>query len=57
MSDEIISGKQLEFLRKAVEIETTDANAAGMVGYQARLWAHATREPSRNGSGLMAVCV
>ena len=39
MSDEIISGKQLEFLRKAVEIETTDAKAAGMVGYQARLWA------------------
>ena len=39
MSAELISGKQVEFLRKAVEIETTDAKAAGMVGYQARLWA------------------
>lgn len=35
----LISGRQLELLRKAVEIEDVDAQAAGMVGYQARLWA------------------
>ena len=35
----LISGRQLEMLRKAVEIEEQDAKAAGMVGYAARLWA------------------
>ncbi len=35
----LISGKQLEFLRQAVEIEQADAKAVGMVGYSARLWA------------------
>jgi hypothetical protein len=35
----LISGKQLELLKKAVEIEQIDAKAAGMVGYQGRLWA------------------
>ncbi len=42
MTDEqskLISGKQLEFLRQAVEIEQVDAKAVGMVGYLARLWA------------------
>ncbi len=35
----LISGKQLELLRRAVEIEDIDAQVAGMVGYSARLWA------------------
>ncbi len=35
----LISGRQLELLRKAVEIEDVDARAVGMVGYTARLWA------------------
>lgn len=34
----LISGKQLDLLRQAVEIEQIDAKAVGMVGYQARLW-------------------
>ena len=56
----LISGKQLELLKKAVEIEQTDAKAVGMVGYQARLWAQVSlpyRDPGtipewvrRNGS-------
>ncbi len=56
----LISGKQLDLLRKAVEIETVDAKAVGMVGYQARLWAQVSlpyRDPGdvpkwvrRNGS-------
>ena len=43
----LISGKQLELLKKAVEIEQTDAKAVGMVGYQARLWAQVAL-PYRN---------
>lgn len=43
----MITGKQLELLRKAVEIEQTDAKAVGMVGYQARLWAQVAL-PYRN---------
>ena len=43
----LISGKQLELLNKAVEIEQTDAKAVGMVGYQARLWAQVSL-PYRN---------
>lgn len=56
----LITGKQLELLKKAVEIEQTDAKAVGMVGYQARLWAQVSlpyRDPGtipewvrRNGS-------
>lgn len=56
----MITGKQLELLCKAVEIEQTDAKAVGMVGYQARLWAQVAlpyRDPGtatewvrRNGS-------
>lgn len=43
----LISGKQMELLKKAVEIEQTDAKAVGMVGYQARLWAQVAL-PYRN---------
>ncbi len=43
----LITGKQLELLKKAVEIEQTDAKAVGMVGYQARLWAQVSL-PYRN---------
>lgn len=56
----LISGRQLEFLQKAVEIEQDDAKAVGMLGYQARLWAQVAlpyRDPGetpvwvrRNGS-------
>ncbi len=56
----LISGKQLDLLRQAVEIEDVDARAVGMVGYQARLWAQVSlpyRDPKdapewirRNGS-------
>ncbi len=35
----LISGKQLDLLRQAVEIEDVDARSVGMIGYQARLWA------------------
>lgn len=35
----LITGKQLDLLRQAVEIEDVDAKAVGMIGYQARLWA------------------
>ncbi len=35
----LITGKQLELLRAAVEIEQADAKHAGTVGYSARLWA------------------
>lgn len=35
----LISGRQLDLLRQAVEIEDVDAKAVGMVGYSARLWA------------------
>lgn len=64
-SKPLISGKQLELLKKAVEIEQTDAKAVGMVGYQARLWAQVAlpyRNPGeipfwerRNGSLSMAI--
>lgn len=43
----LITGKQLELLKKAVEIEQIDAKAVGMVGYQARLWAQVSL-PYRN---------
>ena len=35
----LISGRQLDLLRQAVEIEDVDARTVGMVGYTARLWA------------------
>ena len=34
----LISGRQLDLLRQAVEIEDVDARTVGMVGYTARLW-------------------
>ncbi|MGB3674074.1 MAG: replication protein RepA [Candidatus Nanopelagicales bacterium] len=43
----LITGKQLELLKKAVEIEQTDAKAVGTVGYQTRLWAQVSL-PYRN---------
>ncbi len=39
MTLNVITGKQLELLRAAVEIEQADAKQAGAVGYSARLWA------------------
>ncbi len=43
----LISDKQLELLRRAVDIEAVDAQAVGMVGYSARLWAQVSL-PYRN---------
>lgn len=43
----VISGKQLELLRQAVEIEDVDARSVGTVGYTARLWAQVAL-PYRN---------
>lgn len=47
VSPQLISGKQLELLRKAVEIERLDAKAVGMVGFQDRLWSQVAL-PYRN---------
>lgn len=47
----LITGRQLELLRQAVEIEQVDAKAVGMVGYQARIWAQVAL-PYRNPGDL-----
>jgi len=61
----LISGRQLDLLRQAVEIEDVDARAVGMVGYTARLWAQVSlpyRDPGhvsewtrRNGTMTLIV--